>query len=376
MSVPLRFTACLLCSVLTVLLQADATGGGGFIEEAHDDPYSNFFQVTLLFSSKGTGTDNKYLKSSQQSLPSPSPGFRLPPLFLALRLWNVVSRRRPPPDESVPQECSKCGFFSRRARSNWSQEPAIMIPKQPVPEGKGGEGEGEQRETVDDRSFAYDSLSATKNKSKQRDDPSDNVQSPPSYDRTLPAHLDSKDSRGLWERLIQARGKSLTLSFLHSSTSPPNAPQPTLRNPQHWNSSLFPLESSRRTVDVFACRDEDRYGIAPESDAEAAVAMLRTNDDVASSSTRPGRPAMAVHVSQGQPTQIQASTSGPEEIALCDVLIDLHEQYYIRPRCTVTHSFAIVCKEILEVLGISSGDSEAWKKTLAGFALGVGMTSD
>jgi hypothetical protein len=40
-----------------VLLQADATGGDGFVEEAHDDPYNNFFQVKLLFSCSSTGTN-------------------------------------------------------------------------------------------------------------------------------------------------------------------------------------------------------------------------------------------------------------------------------------------------------------------------------
>ncbi|KAG2066877.1 hypothetical protein BDR04DRAFT_1159785 [Suillus decipiens] len=30
------------------------SGGGGVIEEAHDNPYNNFFQANLLFSSKGT----------------------------------------------------------------------------------------------------------------------------------------------------------------------------------------------------------------------------------------------------------------------------------------------------------------------------------
>ncbi|KAG1818695.1 WD40-repeat-containing domain protein [Suillus subaureus] len=257
-------------------LNADATGGGGFVEEAHDDPYNNFFH------------------SSQQSLPSPSPGFLLPPLFLARRLWNVISRRHPTPDES---------------------ELATMILKQPV-----SEVEGEQHETVDDCGSVHNSLSATKNKGKQRDNPPKNAHSPPSYDRALPAHLDSKESRGLWERLMQARGKSLTFSFGHSSTRPANAPQPILRNPWHWNSSSFPVGSSTRTVDVSACRDEDRYGITPETDAEAAAAMLRTNVDVAGSSTRPGQPAVAVQVSQGQPTQTQASTSGPEEIGLCDVV--------------------------------------------------------
>ncbi|KAG1858914.1 WD40-repeat-containing domain protein [Suillus subluteus] len=207
-------------------LDADATGGSGLVEEAHDDPYNNFFQ------------------SSQQSLPSPSPGFRLPPLFSARHLWNVVPRRRLPPDESVPQERSKRGFFSRRASSNLSLELATIKHNQSVPERKVGEGEGEQGGNTDNHGSVYDALSITKNKGKQRDYPPDNMQSSPSYDRTLPAHLDSKDSLGHWGRLMQARGKNHTFGFGHSSPPPANAPQPILHNPRQWNSSD-------------ACRDED-----------------------------------------------------------------------------------------------------------------------
>ncbi|KAG1882835.1 WD40-repeat-containing domain protein [Suillus subluteus] len=171
-------------------LDADATGGNGFIEEAHDDPYNNFFQ------------------SSQQSLPSPSPGSPLPNLFLARHFWKgIISRRHPPLNESVPQERSKYGFFSRRARSNSSLELATIKPNQPVPEGKAGEGEGEGEggEKVDDHGSMHDSLSATKDKGKQRNNPFDNTQSPPSDDRTSPAKLDNKDNRNLWGRLMHAR---------------------------------------------------------------------------------------------------------------------------------------------------------------------------
>ncbi|KAG1780621.1 hypothetical protein EV702DRAFT_1042877 [Suillus placidus] len=99
-------------------MSADATGGGGFIEEVHDDPYNNFFQ------------------SSQQSLPSASPGSRLPNLFSARRLWKRISRRHPPP----------------------------------VSEGKVSERESEQGVNVDDRGSGNDPLSDRKDKGKQRDD--------------------------------------------------------------------------------------------------------------------------------------------------------------------------------------------------------------
>ncbi|KAG1780613.1 WD40-repeat-containing domain protein [Suillus placidus] len=118
-------------------LDADATGGGGFIEEAHDDPYNNFFQ------------------SSQQSLPSASPGSHLPNLSLARHFWKGIFRRRPPPDNSIPKERSKRKFFTRRARSDSPLELATIKPNQPVPEGKMGEGEGEQGENINDVSAVW-----------------------------------------------------------------------------------------------------------------------------------------------------------------------------------------------------------------------------
>jgi hypothetical protein len=63
-----------------------------------------------------------------------------------------------------------------------------------------------------------------------------------------------------------------------------------------------------------------RYGITPETDAEAAAAMQRTDGDEAENSTQPGQPAPGVQASQVQPikTQAQISTSGPEDI-MCGV---------------------------------------------------------
>jgi WD40 repeat protein len=43
------FTSDCPSSLLTALLQADATGCDGFIEEAHNDPYQNFFQVGITY---------------------------------------------------------------------------------------------------------------------------------------------------------------------------------------------------------------------------------------------------------------------------------------------------------------------------------------
>jgi hypothetical protein len=143
-------TACL--ALLTVLLQVDATGDDGFIAGAHNDPFNNFFQVHLVFSCNGSGTNNKHLKSSQQSLPSASasPSFHLPPLLSARRLWNVVSRHRQLPEKSIPKEHFKSGLFSRRARLKSLLEHVAIKPNEPVPEGKVREGDEKQRETFDD----------------------------------------------------------------------------------------------------------------------------------------------------------------------------------------------------------------------------------
>lgn len=269
-------------------------------------------------------------------------------MFSARHLLNIFSRHRPPPDEPIPQERSKRGFFSRRIRSNSSLELATTKPK-PVPEGEVEECEGEQGQYIDDvsavstvallsqrdnhqRSSTYNSLSARKDKGKQRDDPPAGTQSPLSYDRIPTAHFDSKDHRTLWERLLQSRGKNYTFGSLYPVIRLANTPQrSTPCNTRHSNYSLFTVGSPRHPVDVAACRDEDvsnlsslpfhvieitlqRYGIVPESDAEAAAAMLRTNDNVADSSTQLSQLAIGAHPSQGQHTQTQASTSGPQEI--------------------------------------------------------------
>jgi hypothetical protein len=75
---------------------------------------------------------------------------------------------------------------------------------------------------------------------------------------------------------------------------------------------LFPAGPSRRQITL------QRYGITPETDAEAAAAMLRLNDDVVGCSTLPGQPAVTAgaQVPQVRPTQTQASTSRPQEIGV------------------------------------------------------------
>jgi hypothetical protein len=58
-----------------------------------------------------------------------------------------------------------------------------------------------------------------------------------------------------------------------------------------------------------------RYGITPETDAEAAAAMQRTDGDDVENSTQTGQPAAGVQGSQIQPIQqAQVSTGGPEDV--------------------------------------------------------------
>ncbi|KAG1763588.1 hypothetical protein EDD22DRAFT_952197 [Suillus occidentalis] len=116
-------------------------------------------------------------------------------------------------------------------------------------------------------------LSAAKDKGKERDDSSASAQSPPSDGRT-PTRLHSKDNRNSLKRLLQSRGNNLTFGSSHSSTRPANAPKQVLHDP----TSSFPAGPSRRPVEVAACRGEDRYGITPETDAEAAAAKYATSE--------------------------------------------------------------------------------------------------
>ncbi|KAG0696409.1 hypothetical protein DFH29DRAFT_951063, partial [Suillus ampliporus] len=102
---------------------------------------------------------------------------------------------------------------------------------------------------------------------------------------------------------------------LRFSARPTDAPQPTSLQPWRWNFSLFSVGSSSHPVNVAPARDEDRYGIAPETDAEAAAAMQRTNGNEADSSTHTGQPVAGVQGPQGRPTETQGSTGGTGEVS-------------------------------------------------------------
>ncbi|KAG2050092.1 WD40 repeat-like protein [Suillus hirtellus] len=106
------------------------------------------------------------------------------------------------------------------------------------------------------------------------------------------------------------------ISSIHFGTRPANASQLMERHSRHWNFNfnLFFGGHSMRTVDVPLAQDEDRYGIVPETDAEAAAAMQRTNTNQANSATQSGQPT-GPQPSQVQPIQMQAqgSTNGAED---------------------------------------------------------------
>jgi hypothetical protein len=104
-------------------------------------------------------------------------------------------------------------------------------------------------------------------------------------------------------------------SSLRVGTRPANSPRALSREPRHWNFNLFPIEISRRSVFVSPARDEDRYGITPESDAEAAAAMQRTNGNETNSSAQPVQPVAAVQGSQGRPTETQDASGGTGEVS-------------------------------------------------------------
>ncbi|KAG2339682.1 WD40 repeat-like protein [Suillus weaverae] len=102
---------------------------------------------------------------------------------------------------------------------------------------------------------------------------------------------------------------------LRVGTRPPDSPGSMPRKPRHWNFNLFFVGISSRPVEVAPCREEDRYGITPESDAEAAAAMQRTDGDETNSSAQSVQPAAGVQGSQGRRTEAQGSSGGTGEVS-------------------------------------------------------------
>ncbi|KIK43418.1 hypothetical protein CY34DRAFT_803844 [Suillus luteus UH-Slu-Lm8-n1] len=246
-------------------LNADATGGDGFNEEAHDDLYNDFFQ------------------SSQKSLPITSSGFHLPPLFSARRLLYVFSRRCPPADESVPTDRSKRGFFSRHTRSNASLELVPMTPNQPVPKRKVGQGDCEQVDHVDHHASAHNSLNTIKDKGKQRyDGPAADAQSLPSDNPTPLIKLDSADNRNILVQLMRRQGKNLA------------------------SVKIAPTIKRLEVVEVYAARGFQRLVVMKRKrktklpEATCNIPLVAPNTSASSSagqlSQAPGAPLAVAHV--------------------------------------------------------------------------------
>ncbi|KAG1780628.1 WD40-repeat-containing domain protein [Suillus placidus] len=160
-------------------LDADATGGDGIVEEWHNDPYVNFF------------------KSSQLSLPATtSSPPQSPDPSSARHFWNTISQY------SLSSILLR-KFFARRARSNSPLQPATTKPNQSMLEGKVPAGK-EEGEKDDDRCSVNYPLGASKDKGRQQDEPSADVQNLPLDD---PRPFANESTQNIWKRLMQARGK-------------------------------------------------------------------------------------------------------------------------------------------------------------------------
>ncbi|KAG2344384.1 WD40 repeat-like protein [Suillus weaverae] len=101
-------------------------------DEGHNDLYDSFLWYY-----------------SQKTLPLPSSGPHLPHLSFIRRFWNVISRHRPPANESVSRERPHRGFFAHRARSNSHSKPVTIIPSQPTTLWKVRPGEEDDSEDDD-----------------------------------------------------------------------------------------------------------------------------------------------------------------------------------------------------------------------------------
>ncbi|OAX35141.1 WD40 repeat-like protein [Rhizopogon vinicolor AM-OR11-026] len=132
--------------------------------------------------------------------------------------------------------------------------------------------------------------------------------------------------------------------FLRFNLRPVETSQPLPLQPRHRNFSLFTGRTSVPTVVVAPARDEDRYGIAPPTDAEVAAAMAaalqQASDNAVDSQTLQGQAAAVTQgsqvVTQGQPSRLtpgQNFSPGIEEpsyaIGCCG--FDLH---FVRRRST------------------------------------------
>ncbi|KAG0700609.1 WD40-repeat-containing domain protein [Suillus ampliporus] len=235
-------------------LNADATGDDGIVER-HDDPYHNFFQF------------------SQLSLPAESSGSHIPHLLIARRFWNIISRHRPPENESTPEERTKRSFFTRRVRSSPPPKPETATPTQQIPEGKVRAGEEDEAGKKDDDPGASN---MAKDKGKQQEGSLADTESPPPDDPGPPAELDGEENRNLWKRPMRARRK-----------------EPTEDN-------MAPAIKHSEAVEVYAVRGFQRF-----------VAMKRVRKTKPSTAMSGTLPAVAAHANGSSQSGITPSPDGP-----------------------------------------------------------------
>jgi hypothetical protein len=126
------------------------------------------------------------------------------------------------------------------------------------------------------------------------------------------------------------RGLRNLFDFLRSGIPPTNLSSSIQLQSRRMNFSLLPVTISRRPVDVAPCREEDRYGITPETDAEAEEAMQRTNNNTVNSSARQGQAVAGPQGSHGRPTQSAQRQSSDFEAG--EPLIGCCGLYLVRRR--------------------------------------------
>lgn len=100
-------------------------------------------------------------------------------------------------------------------------------------------------------------------------------------------------------------------SFLRPRTQAVDALQAIPLKTRHRSFDFFSVRSSTAlsSVDVAPCRDEDRYGITPPSEAEVAAAMGTTGDKQADSSARQGQALPGAQLEDAQVRTMQGQTT-------------------------------------------------------------------
>ncbi|KAJ8591141.1 WD40 repeat-like protein [Rhizopogon salebrosus TDB-379] len=114
------------------------------------------------------------------------------------------------------------------------------------------------------------------------------------------------------------------LNFLHFTPQPVETSQPIPVHSRRWNFSLFarPGRISTQTIVVAPARDEDRYAIAPPTEAEVAEAMQQPGGNAGNSSTSQGQ---AVAGAQGSPVHTTGQTAHATQLQHSSTDAELRE---------------------------------------------------